>query len=136
MAWPTGLAGAGVSMKKCRCPVASAAGLPAGMSVQFWTSTSTLTFGPLTVAPSAGDVMLIVAGGDMLQAASKSARPSSIDARIGVRVYRSTIIDLLLLFSYGYAKECDEGRRLSASSSVGRRSSQQLPPAYNAVAPK
>src|SRR5262245_2899476 len=98
MAWPTGTADAGVSMKKCRCPVLSAAGLPAGISVQFSTATSTLTFGPLTVAPSAGEMILIVAGGDMLQAASSSARPSSIDARIGVRVYRSTIIDLLVLF--------------------------------------
>src|SRR4051794_30293076 len=97
MAWPTGTADAGVSMKKCRCPVASAAGLPAGISVQFSTATSTLTFGPLTVAPSAGDTILIDGGGDMLQAASKSTRPSKMDTMTGVRVYHVIIMDLLVL---------------------------------------
>src|SRR5262245_44565674 len=59
IAWPIGTAEAGVSMKKCRCPEPSAAGEPAGASCQFATATSTLTFGPFTVAPSAGDTIVI-----------------------------------------------------------------------------
>src|SRR5215470_1569283 len=97
MAWPGAIDEAGMSMKKCRCPVSSVAGALAGANCQFATATSTLTFGPLTVAPSAGDVIAIDGAAPPPQAARAAARQRIIAANIAALPYRTRITFLLML---------------------------------------
>ncbi len=60
---------------------------------------------PLTVAPSAGEVILIADGAEPPQDANSSDRPSSMDARTGIRAYREIIMEPPRILRYNYAEK-------------------------------